>query len=389
MELDIDLKRDPRLIAASQRAGELKKGADDDWASIQARVLGRVARWEYATGVWRGPPGNPIWPELLQTARGRLVDDEARASYSYGYDDRSRLVVWREREEVGWSVHYFEYGESGWTEWQFSELPEKNFKRAKAVGVGWFVSGPEDTVSVNKAELGEGRTRASRNDHEIEVWEAYSRQPGMPKEREDFDQPRHSTARLDRQGRPIVVWQDGEVIFKQAKGNFDKQLERLRNALAREIPKQVAKEHGGHELYAVCLSYGEGEELLPPAVIGCRTDDFDKLVAAPGRHWDAGPLWGLREPIHLDALPSVQKALEPVSYQLIEPANEAKAEAMLVALARELNAVKWPKKVKLAPGFVVYAANAERGDFQAQLQSVLDEPTEKVLREKGWWPPNS
>lgn len=210
----------------------------------------------------------------------------------------------------------------------------------------------------------------------------------MPKEREDFDQPRHWKARLDGEGLPIVVWQDGEVIFKKAKGNFDKHLERLRKVLAREIPKQVTKEHGGHELYAVCLSYGEDEELLPPAVFGCRTEDLEKLHAAPGRHWDAGPLWGLREPIHLDGLEPVQKALEPVKYQLIEPANEEKARAMLITLARELNASPWPKKVKLAPGFVVYPANAEGGDFREQLQAVLDESTEKILKEKGWWPPS-
>lgn len=169
VELDIDLKRDPKVIAASRRVAELLKRADDDWPRIQSRALAQVTRWEHATGIWRGLPGNPIWPELVGAARGRLIADEARASYSYGYDDHDRLVIGREREERGWSVLYYEHGESDWTEWRFSELPEKNFKRAKAAGIGWFVSGPHDTVCVIKAELGEGRTRASRKDDEVYI----------------------------------------------------------------------------------------------------------------------------------------------------------------------------------------------------------------------------
>lgn len=167
-------------------------------------------------------------------------------------------------------------------------------------------------------------------------------------------------------------------------------LQQLKQALFDAIPHRVAAEHGGRELYAVCLSYGLGQELLPPAVIGCRVEDFEALNVVPGAHWDAGPLWDLREPIHFDQ--DDESIVEPsrtVVRQLDDDGVFERVEAMLVDLSRELTMAKWPESMRLAPGFVVYAANVEDGAWQWQLDAAVNSETRRILEEKGWLEPVS
>lgn len=375
MVLSVDLENDPRVMEVLTRARELYETANTDWEALRARVLARVESRKYATGDWFYPL-NPVGPETFHGSRGRLTEDPEQAHQIASFDAAGQLIMVESNTTgPGKDIDYLEWDSAGWTHWIYEELASHNWHRVASVRLGRWLRPSEDYIVCGKGG-GETRTYVRyESKTRLEMWQRPNR-GGIE----------HFEADLDPNGHPTRVVRNGHVIFEKRRGNLDQELLRLKKAMLREIPKRIAAEHAGHELYAVCLSYGLGEELLPPAIIPCRVEDYPKLAAKPGQHWDAGPLWDLREPIHVGDTEAIAKLVPPILLHLDEEGAFEKIQAMLVDLARELNHGKWPKGIERAAGFVVYAANVEDGDWQWQLEAVLDEPTAAILRDKGWLP---
>lgn len=386
MEMLFDPTSNDCVEQCVSRCLALLEAGDGSHGKIRALAETQVDRWEYATGDLY-PLFDPIGPERYGGSRGVRIAAPDAITWSFGFDAGGRLIIKRRSvSELGHNSTYLHHGENGWFEAvQFDERDDLDFHKCQMVGASALASGGL-RVAVTRNRHGDERRSASRVGGDCAEMDALSFKAGREQPVERY------SAEVDLSGRPlrIIDPRSGHVFYERSRRNPDELLEKLVGALARSIPKRVAERAGNEELLGVCLTFGDGLERFPPAVLAISASKAEALkLEHEWQVWDPSRWEALVEPIHFDpgVEPTIDKLLPDLTPWLGDPEIQQNALAALRQLTARLREQRWPKGVKRRTPFPTYMANIESGEWQSFFLEALSESDAAELDSQCHLPP--
>lgn len=341
---------------------ELYRTMGANYHTLKAQSASLIERWEFTGGRRHHPV--PFYFEKNGFARGKISKDPAKATFSYGFDVKGRVIV--ERAFAG-SQHAFD-------EEIFVCLPE-------AVESVRFDPNKQ-VISVSRQTFENGSLAAYEECTQV-FHTAYSERffwHGGRLVRSEYsplrDAPLIFTYDYDEEGGMVRI----DVAYKEypdqtetryrkrKKGEDPRQTAALvHRLLVEHIPLLVKGAGVTEPAFCVALVYDGGEPAAPP-LIGVGLDSERRKIG-PSDAWLPAE-WAHYE---TDALQftdaELLKACRLLNDQLAEKA--APIRKLFNAVAAELNTIPWHQNLPVTDDFLIVAVDYEAADLRANLRAAL------------------